>query len=85
MQRSDKDLYGGGQVVSIFTFYSNDSSSNPAEAFSFFCNIVFEKHENKQKEAGVGPLFKERLAKSEKVLPDSWPKEIGTRYQWPIL
>ena len=47
---------GGGQVVIVLAFYSDDPSSNPAEAYSFFCKIVFEKNENKQKEAGVGPL-----------------------------
>ena len=40
---------GGGQVVSLLAFYSNDPSSNPAKVYSFFCNIVFEKNENKQK------------------------------------
>ena len=48
---------GGGQVVSVLAFYSDDPSWNPAEAKSVFYNIVFEKSENKQKEAGVGPLF----------------------------
>ena len=47
---------GGGQVVSVLAFYYDDLSSNPPEAYSFFCKIVFEKNENKQKEAGVGPL-----------------------------
>ena len=28
---------GGGQVVSVLAFYSNDPSSNPADASSFFC------------------------------------------------
>ena len=27
---------GGGQVVSVHAFYSDDSSSNPAEAYSYF-------------------------------------------------
>ena len=27
---------GGGQVVSILTFYSDNPSLNPADAFSFF-------------------------------------------------
>ena len=48
---------GDGQVVSVFAFYSDDPSSNPAEDFSFFCNIVFEKNKNKQKGAAVGPLL----------------------------
>ena len=30
---------GGGQVVSVLAFYSNDPSSNPADAYSFFCRI----------------------------------------------
>ena len=29
----------GGQVVSVLAFYSDDPSSNPAEAYSFFCKI----------------------------------------------
>ena len=45
-------------MVSMLAFYSDDLSSNPAEAYCFFCKIVFEKNENKQKEAGVGPLLK---------------------------
>ena len=43
----DRDR-GGGQVVSVFAF-SDDPSSNPFEAYNFFCNNVFEKIENKQK------------------------------------
>ena len=27
---------GGGQVVNVLTFYSDDPSSNPSEAYSFF-------------------------------------------------
>ena len=49
---------GGCQVVGMFAFYSDDPSSNPAEGQVFFYNFVFEKNENKQKEVGVGPLFK---------------------------
>ena len=30
---------GGGQVVSVLAFYSNDLFSNPADAHSFFCKI----------------------------------------------
>ena len=47
---------GCGQVVSVFAFYSDDPSSNPADADSFSVKFVFENNENKQKEAGVGPL-----------------------------
>ena len=31
---------GGGQVVSMFAFYSNDPSSNPAEVYSFFLRPI---------------------------------------------
>ena len=44
-------------MVSVLAFYSNDPSSNPAEAYSFSVTFVFEKNENKQKEVGVGPFF----------------------------
>ena len=37
---------GGGQVVSMLAFYSDDPSSNPADAYSFSVQIVFEKNEN---------------------------------------
>ena len=48
---------GGGQVVSVFAFYSNDPSSNPAEAYSFSVKFSFEKNKNKQKESRVGPFL----------------------------
>ena len=46
---------GGGLVVSVLAFYSDDPSSIPAEVYNFFCKNIVEKNENKQKEAGVGP------------------------------
>ena len=30
---------GGDQVVSALAFYSDNPSSNPAEAYNFFCKI----------------------------------------------
>ena len=48
---------GGGQVVSVLAFHSDDPSLIPAEAYSFSVKFVFEKNENKQKEAGVGPFL----------------------------
>ena len=30
---------GGGQVVSVLAFYSNNPCLNPAEAYSFLCII----------------------------------------------
>ena len=44
-------------MVSVLAFLSKDPSSNPAKAYSFSVEFVFEKNENKQKEAGIGPLF----------------------------
>ena len=46
--------------------------STPAEAYSFFCNIVFEKKESKQKEAGVGPLLKKTFSR-HMLAPDCYP------------
>ena len=48
-------------MVSVLAFYSDDPSSIPAEVYNFFCKIVVEKNENKQKEAGVGPIKKKQL------------------------
>ena len=40
----------------VLAFYSDDPSSNPADAYSFSVKVVFETNKNKQNEAGVGPL-----------------------------
>ena len=37
-------------------------------SLQFFCNIVFEKNENKQKEAGVGPLLKKVKVSDNELL-----------------
>ena len=49
-------------MVSVLAFYSDDPSSIPAEVYNFFCKIVVEKNENKQKEAGIGPFLKKTLS-----------------------
>ena len=51
-------------MVSVLAFYSDDPSSIPAEVYNFFCKIVVENNENKQKEAGVGPIFKKNEQKA---------------------
>ena len=51
---------GCGQVVSVLAFYSNNPSLNLTDAYIFL--FVFEKNENKQKEAGVGPFSKKLQA-----------------------
>ena len=48
----------GGQVVSVLAFYSNEPSSNPTEAYSFFCKICVLKNKVNKKETGVGPFKK---------------------------
>ena len=53
--------HGGGQVVSMLAFYSNDPSLNPADAYSFCCYIVFERMKINKKEAGVGPFKKTKI------------------------
>ena len=45
-------------MVSVLAFYSDDPSSNPAEAYSFSVKFVFEKNENKQKRPGLAHFFK---------------------------
>ena len=45
-------------MVSVLAFYSNDPSSNPADVYSYFVQIVIEKNENKQKEAWDGQFKK---------------------------
>ena len=50
---------GGRQVVSMLAFYSIDLRLNPTEAYSFSVKFVFEKNENKQKEAGIGQFKKQ--------------------------
>ena len=51
---------GGGLVVSVLAFYSDDPSSIPAEVYNFFCKIVVEKNENKQKKRPGLAQFKKK-------------------------
>ena len=46
---------GGGLVVSVPAFYSDDPSSNPA---GYLINFLYEKTKINEKEAGVGPIKK---------------------------
>ena len=49
----------------MLAFYSNDPSSNPAEAYSFFAvKFVFKNNENKLKETVVGPFKKKKQFKA---------------------
>ena len=51
---------GGGLVVSVLAFYSDDSSSNP----DGYLNFLYEKMKMSEKEAGVGQSF-QTLVKTE--------------------
>ena len=55
IQRNELTLsLGGGLVVSLFAFYSDDPISNPSESYSFFCTML-KNNENK-KRVGLGYL-----------------------------
>ena len=45
-------------MVSVLALCSDYASSNPADAYTFSAKFVFQKTENKQKVAWVGPLNK---------------------------
>ena len=48
-------------MASVLAFYSDNPSSNSAEAYSFSAKFVIKKNENKQIEAGVGPFKKYQI------------------------
>ena len=48
----------GGLVISMLACSSVNLSLNPAEAYSFFYKMLFEKNKNKQKETGLAHLKK---------------------------
>ena len=43
---------GGGQVVSVLAFYSDDPSSNPAEVYNFPVKLLLKRTKINKKEAG---------------------------------
>ena len=47
-------------MVSVFVFYSDDPSLNPADAYSFSVQFVIETNENKQKEAGLAHFLNKK-------------------------
>ena len=57
MQKSNSMLSlgpGGGLMVCVLAFYSNDQSLNPAG----YLNFLHKKTKINEKEAGVGPSLK---------------------------
>ena len=51
---------GGGEVVSVHVFYSDNPRLSPVKAYNFYVKMVVFRYENKQKEAGVGPFVKKQ-------------------------
>ena len=52
---------GGGQVVSVLAFYSDDPSLNPAEVYNFSVKLLLKRTKINKKEAGVGPFFLKKV------------------------
>ena len=48
-------------MFSVLAFCSNDPSLNPTESYNFNVTFVFEKNENKQKEAGLAQFKKSEV------------------------
>ena len=48
---------GGGQVVSMLVFYTNDPSLNPAEAYNFYYAKNCLKERKNKKETGKGHFY----------------------------
>ena len=49
---------GGGQVVSVLAFYSDDPSSNPAEVFNFSVKLLLKRTKINKKRPGLAHLKK---------------------------
>ena len=48
---------GGGQVVSVLAFYSDDPSLNPADVYNFSVKLLLKRMKINKKEAGVALFF----------------------------
>ena len=48
---------GGGRVVSVLAFYSDDTSSNPAEVYSFYSVNCLKRTKINKKRPGGWPIF----------------------------
>ena len=49
---------GGGQVVSMPAFYSDDPSSNPAEVYNFSVKLFLKRTKINKKRPGLAHLKK---------------------------
>ena len=50
---------GGGQVVSVLNFYSDDPSSNIAQVYNFSVKLLLKRTKIDKNEAGVAPFEKQ--------------------------
>ena len=48
---------GGGQVVSMLAFYSDDPSSNPAEVYNFSVKLLLKRTKINKKRPGLAHFF----------------------------
>ena len=48
---------GGGQVVSVLAFYSDNPSSNPAEVYNFSIKLLLERTKINKKRGRGWPIF----------------------------
>ena len=62
---------GGGHVVSMLTFYSDDPCSNPAEVYNLFGKMCVRKEWNGKR--GRGWPIKNNLVSIEKFYCCKWP------------
>ena len=52
---------GGGQVVSVLAFYSDDPSSNPAEVYNFSVKLLLKRTKINKKRPGLAHFFKKNI------------------------
>ena len=48
---------GGGQVVSMLAFYSDDPSSNPTDVYNFSVKLLLKRTKINKKTPGLAYLF----------------------------
>ena len=49
---------GGGQVLSVLAFYSDDPSSNPTEVYNFSVKLLMKRTKINKKRPGLAHLKK---------------------------
>ena len=52
---------GGGQVVSVLVFYSDNLSSNPAEVYNFSVKLLLKRTKINKKRPGLAHFFKKKI------------------------